>query len=198
MTLRATRAACAAVALFAVAAIARCTAGGAPAGGPLVAPPPHGFAMSKPVGFVFTDGVETLELSGRKPAVLKKVEVVGNPALRIVGVALVKPGRKVGTIQEIDGWPPRDQYLRPSDVINPGIGATFTPKRQNPQTQSYELLVGMRVAKPGYLVRDGLRITNEVDGKTYQRLFPAQLVVCTARKFEKPGEGCTPPPGSGS
>jgi hypothetical protein len=161
-------------------------------GGPLVAPAPHGFVMTQPVGHVFTDGVETLKLDGSKAAVLRKVDLVGTDGLKIVGVALVKPGRKVGTIQAIDGWPPRDPYLRASDVMSKGIGATFTPAAQNPDGQSYELLVGLKVVGRGYLVRDGFRITYDVDGRTYSRFFPAQLAVCTTKRLEK-SDGCPIP-----
>lgn len=176
---------------LATAAVTAC--GSSKPGGPLVAPPPHGFAMTQPVGFVFTDGVETLKLSGDQPAVLRNVEAVGTNGLKVVGIALVKPGRKVGTIQEIDGWPPKDRYLRPGDLIRPGVGATFTPWSHNKLGQSYELLVGMKVVKPGYLVRDGLRITYEVDGTTFQRYFPAQLAVCTSKELEKAPDGCPIP-----
>ena len=191
MRLRATRVLFASLLLAAT--VGGCKAAHKPAGGPLVAPAPHGFVMTQPVGFVFTDGVETLELGGDKPAVLKKVESVGTDGLEVLGVSLVKPGRKVGTIQAIDGWPPRDPYLRPSDVVTRGIGATFTPSDQNKQGQSYELLVGMKVVKAGYLVRDGYRITYEVGGTTYQRFFPAQLVVCTSKSMEKGHQGCPIP-----
>ena len=168
--------------------------GGTRAGGPLVAPAEHGFAMPKRVGAVFADGVETLELTGTKSAVLKKVEVVGTDGLQVVGVSLVRPGRKVGTIQVVDGWPPKDPDLRPGDVVTHGIGARFTPTRSNPLEQSYELLVGLRVAKAGYLVRDGLRVTYSVDGIDYQRYFPAQLVVCTSERHLL-GDGSCPIPG---
>ena len=163
--------------------------GSQPSGGPLVPPEPHGFVMTQPVGHVFTDGVETLKLHGRKPAVLRKVDVVGTDGLEVVGVSLVRPGRMVGTIQAIDGWPPKDPYLRPADVLSKGIGATFTPAAENPGNQSYELLVGLKVIRHGYLVRQGFRITYDVDGTTYRRFFPAQLAVCTSKALEN-ADGC--------
>jgi hypothetical protein len=166
--------------------------GSQPPGGPLVPPDPHGFVMTQPVGHVFTDGVETLKLRGKKPAVLRKVDVVGTDGLKVVGVSLVRPGRMVGTIQAIDGWPPKDPYLRPADVLSKGIGATFTPEAQNPGKQSYELLVGLKVIRHGYLVRQGFRITYDVDGTTYRRFFPAQLAVCTSKSLEN-ANGCPIP-----
>jgi hypothetical protein len=166
--------------------------GGPEAGGPLLPPAPHGFVMTQPVGHVFTDGVETLKLEGTKPAVLRNVELVGTKGLKIVGVSLVRPGRKVGTIQAIDGWPPRDPYLRSADLMRNGIGATFTPSSENPAKQSYELLVGLKIVRHGYLVRDGFRITYDVDGTTYRRFFPAQLAVCTSRSLEQ-ADGCPIP-----
>jgi len=183
----------AAVAAAGLGATVAARGGGIREGGPLVAPAEHGFAMPKRVGAVFADGVETLELTGTRSAVLKKVEVVGTDGLQVVGVSMVRPGRKVGTIQELDGWPPRDPDLRPGDVVTHGIGARFTPTRSNPRGQSYELLVGLRVAKAGYLVRDGLRVTYSVDGVDYQRYFPAQLAVCTSQRHLL-GDGSCPIP----
>jgi hypothetical protein len=133
-----------------------------------------------------------LKLDGTKPAVLRKVDVVGTTGMKIVGVGLVKPGRKVGTIQAIDGWPPKDPYLRPADLMSKGIGATFTPAADNAGKQSYELLVGLKIVRHGYLVRDGFRITYDVDGTTYSRFFPAQLAVCTPDSVEK-ADGCPVP-----
>ena len=186
MTTRAARALLSVLAVCGAPVVGGC-GGHQATGGPLVAPNGHGWAMSQPVGFEFTDGMETLHLNGNRSATLRKVELVGSDGLELLGVALVKPGRDVGTVQEIDGWPARDRHINPSDVVSPGIGATFTPARGNPLGQSYELLVGMKVVRAGYLVRDGLRITYAVNGTSYTRYFPAQLTVCTSARFEKHG-----------
>jgi len=41
-------------------------------------------------------------------------------------------------------------------------------------------------------VRDGFRITYDVDGTKYRRFSPAQLAVCTSKRLEKT-DGCPIP-----
>ena len=54
-------------------------------------------------------------------------------------------------------------------------GATVTPAKQ-----SWELLLGIKVTEPGYLVRDAVRIHCSAGGEDYTRTRPAQLAVCTS------------------
>lgn len=56
-----------------------------------------------------------------------------------------------------------------------GEGATVTPAKQ-----SWELLLGIKVTEPGYLVRDAVRIHCSAGGEDYTRTRPAQLAVCTS------------------
>jgi hypothetical protein len=142
-------------------------------GGPIGATNPHGWAVTRPVGTVFTDGLETFELNGDQPAVIKSVELIGEDGLELVGFSLVRPEREL-TMQIMDGYPPRDPELDQSLVI-PGEGATITPTKR-----TWELLLGIKVTEPGYLVRDAVRIHYTAGGEAYTRTRPAQLVVCTS------------------
>jgi hypothetical protein len=44
----------------------------------------------------------------------------------------------------------------------------------------HELLIGIRVVSDEYSVREGIRVTTEHDGVTYQDVLPGVLVFCGA------------------
>lgn len=97
------------------------------AGGPLRGAPPHGFAVTVPVGATFTDGFETLLVRGDRPVVLESVELVGADGLKVVGFQVAGPERRE-TIQYLPGFPPVDAsgVLDPRLVV-PGEGAVLQP-----------------------------------------------------------------------
>ena len=158
----------------------------APAGGPLRSAPAHGWATTHPVGEPFTDGLEILKFPGaHDAAVLESVELIGADGLEVVGVSLAGPDRRFGSIMHLDGYPPRDPDLsdvRPSDTA------------MTPDEVGWQLLLGIQATEPGYLTREGLRITYSIDGQTYEREYAAHLAVCTSQKYWQDGE-CPLPQG---
>jgi hypothetical protein len=155
-------------------------------GGPLRDAPIHGWAMTLPEGDVFTDGLESLVITGGRPAVLDSVELVGSDGLEIVGVMLAGPERAINSNYYPD-FPPADPKLDPKLVI-PAEGATLRPHEE----AGWELLLGLKVTKPGPLFREGVRINYTVDGVRYSRVLPEQLAICTS-KDQEAHEGCMPP-----
>jgi hypothetical protein len=147
-----------------------------PEPGPIRPPNVHVWGHKAEVGEAFTDGLETISLPGRRSAVLKSLELVADPEIELVGVELVEPGRKYGTIQQLP-WPARDPDLDRRLVV-PAEGATILPRSQV-GSQGYELLIGMRGTEEGYFVRKGLWIRYVVDGTEYRRYYPAVLSVCS-------------------
>jgi hypothetical protein len=179
----------AAAAVLAATALAGC-ASGPPPEGPLQKPNRHAWAMSVAPGEAFTDGVETLELPGNADGVLHGIELVGDEAIDLVGVKLVKPGRKWASIQSAD-WPIDDPDIKPGEIV-PAEDATFTPHGKDPQ--GWELLIGMKVDEPGYFVRKGVVVHYSVGGEDYRQYFPAVLAICTDGT---PREKCRTPKGWG-
>jgi hypothetical protein len=185
----------AAVALAAILLLPGCVAGeqdtvpgSSLAPGPLNRPNAHSWAFSQPVGAVFPDGLEILRLNGDREAVIESVELVGDGGLELVGVRLSPPGgRSIGSVQFMPGFPPRDHEIH---QVVPAVGTTITPIGQDPQ--GWELLVGMRVTRDAYLVREAIRVTYTVDGKRYAQVLPAGLAVCASPRHEVDGE-CPPP-----
>ncbi len=80
-------------------------------------------------------------------------------------------------------WPPKDPELD-RDLVVPAIGAIIEPG-----PPGWELLIGIRVTGEGYLVRDAVRVTYEVDGTEYVWEQVASVAVCTSREVENK-HGC--------
>lgn len=150
----------------------------------------HGWSTYEPVGAAFTDGLEVLELRGHSDAVIDSVHLVpgkqGN-GLKLIGVKLANPTRG-GNVQKMP-WPPRDRHLTASAVV-PAIGTKITPRSHS--GANWELLLGIKVTKPGYLVRRAVRVDYHIGSSHYTYVTPAWLSVCTARKYRH--DTCPPPP----
>jgi hypothetical protein len=158
--------------------------------GPLSTPSPHAWAIGRQLGATFTDGLETLEFGGSEPAELVSVRMVGDRQLELVGVGLAGPGRKYGSIQLMEGFPPRHPDLDPDVVVSDAAGHSMAA-----QTRSdigWQLLLGIRVTEPGRHVRTGIEVTYTVAGETYVELIPAALAVCASRADTHP-RGCALP-----
>jgi hypothetical protein len=157
------------------------------AGGPMRGYPVHGYAITVAPGHTFTDGLESLVIRGDKPATLNSVELVGAEGMEILGYKLVGPERKVNG-QWWPGYPPKGRQLQQALVVP----STSAIRPHEPG--GWELLLGIKVTKPGPLWRDGLRYTYTVDGVRYTKTVPAQLKVCTSTAQEVDGS-CPPPKG---
>lgn len=154
-------------------------------GGPLRGAPEHGYTLTVAPGETFTDGMEILVVHGDKPAVIDSVELVGAKGMKVLGFKFVGPGR-AETGQWWPGYPPEGRGLEQ------GLVVPASTKIQPQMTNGWELLLGIKVTKPGPLWRDGIRYTYTVDGVQYATTVPAQLKVCTSPEQEIDG-GCPPP-----
>jgi hypothetical protein len=145
-------------------------------GGPLETVNEHGYSVTVAPGESFTDAMETLTVSGDRPAAIESVELVGGKGLEVLGFSLLRPERKVN-LSWRPQYPPADDtgFLDPTLII-PGEGAVIRPH----VTRGWELLLGLKVTRPGPLWREGVRINYSVDGKRYSQVLPAQLSVCTS------------------
>jgi hypothetical protein len=155
------------------------SAGGTVAGGPLRAPDEHGWAVSRVLGSTFTDGFETLELRGHQDARLVAVTLVGDPAVKLVGVSLVRLHRGLGSIEYMPTYPPHSGDLPQRDVVAGAIGKPITPIGRT--GLDWELLLGIRVTALGRHERDGINVVYSVHGQRYQQFLPAKLAVCGTR-----------------
>ncbi len=63
--------------------------------GPMKPHNAHGYVISMHQGKTFTDGFESLELTGDQPAVILDVEIIGDEGLELAGVELAGPEREL-------------------------------------------------------------------------------------------------------
>lgn len=180
--------------------VAACTAlAGTPAGGaaplrdgPLESTSAHAWAIGKPVGETFTDGLEALEFAGAEPAKLVRVRMLGDEGLELVGVGLATPERRFGSVQLMDGFPPTHRDLTASAVLEDGFGVPLAGSTR--AGIGWELLLGIRAREPGRLVRTGIEVTYTVGEETYVEVIPAALAVCASPSNGTPTGDCKMPP----
>lgn len=176
-------------------ALAFAATGCADAGpGPLAYPHPneHAWTTYEPVGATFTDGLEVLVLRGKRPAVIDKVKLLpghNGDGLKLIGVRLAGPTRD-GNVQRMP-WPPRDPDLVASSV-GPAIGRTIAPQSRG-GAYNWELLLGMKVTKPGYLVRRGIEVNYHIGDQHYSYVIHGWLAVCTKPWYRLHKNACPLP-----
>ena len=148
--------------------------GGRAASGPLLIRPAHGWAAPAEVGETFVDGTEQL-FTTQGEATLVKVEIEGDSAISLVGSRVAGSTREFASVQYLDSWPVTDPGLGP---IASSEGAVFSTREAD--AKGIELLVAMKLEKPGHFLRKGLWITYEADGVTHRDFIPAELTMCSA------------------
>ena len=174
--------------LVAALALAACDEGDDPTGyerGPMIVGSAQGSSITRPVGSVFTDGIQVLTLGGDEPGKLTKVEVVGDGGVELVGAKVLPPPRELAAVQFLEGWPPQGTGDVDLGAAVPAIGAEVGTAAENPQ--GWELLLGLRVVEEGRWTRRAIRVTYTVGDKTYRVDLPTELVVCTSEKYEVEG-----------
>jgi hypothetical protein len=142
--------------------------------------------MGKP----FTDGFNVLELSGDQDAVITSVELVDAEGMEIVGAEIAGPDRGYGAVQHFKGFPPNDYAPLDPGAIVSAEGATLSP---GGSVGGYELLIGIRPVKSGFLERKGVRVNYTVDGEEFSRVLPSKLYVCSGDGKVDLEKRCKPP-----
>lgn len=178
-----------------VPALAACSTAGP---GPLAPPHPgeHAWTTYEPVGATFTDGMDVLSLRGTRSAVIDSVRMLpgkNGAGLKLLGVRLAGPRR--GTNYQKLPWPPRAPEL-PASVVEPAVGTTIAPESRG-VGKNWELLLGIKVTKPGYLARRGIEIDYDIGDRHYSYIDAAWLAVCTKPWYSHHKNACPPTKASG-
>jgi hypothetical protein len=123
------------------------------------------------IGTVFTDGLERLYPTDG-PVTLIEVEWLGSQASgKVLGWRIAGPEREFNR-QVSPGFPPTDPGFGP---LTDAVGTEIVDAEMG-----HELLIGIKVVSDEYSVREGIRVTTEQDGVTYQDVLPGVLVFCGA------------------
>lgn len=175
-------------------AFALASCGSANAGpGPLTPTNVHGWGKDYPVGQVFTDGWEVLNLHGHQNAVIDSVRQVRGPngdGLKMLGLLLADPSRQEGSVGPVASWPPRHfPHFTESAIVST---KTITPAKMG-----WELLIGYKVTKPGYLVRRGIVVNYHIGDQHYRYYDPAWMAICSAPKYVRTHTCPAPNPHNG-
>jgi len=108
--------------------------------------------------------------------VIESIELEGaDDGLELVGAKVAGPDRSYGAVQHFKTWPPKSYEPLESSAVIDAEGATITPHRAG-----WELLLGMKATKEGYLTREGIRVNYTVAGEKLSRVLPATLFVCSS------------------
>jgi hypothetical protein len=158
--------------------------------GPLTGTDGHAWAIEAKMGKPFTDGFNVLELSGDQDAVITSVELVDAEGMEIVGAEIAGPDRGYGAVQHFKGFPPNDYAPLDPGAIVSAEGATLSP---GGSVGGYELLIGIRPVKSGFLERKGVRVNYTVDGEEFSRVLPSKLYVCSGDGKVDLEKRCKPP-----
>lgn len=149
--------------------------------GPLRAVPEHAWAIGVNPNTTFTDGFETLVFDTDGEVELQDVRLLGDSALKLVGVSLAAPERTIGSVQYMDTYPPRHPDLN-GHIVKDGLGVPFAAT--TPKDIGWELLLGIRATEPGRHVRTGIEVTYTYDDHTFRETLPALLAVCVGEGLE--------------
>lgn len=146
-------------------------------GGPMGQNSPSGSILSIRLGHIWTDGQTALYLSGREPAVITAVRVVGgDPALQLLGVRIAGPDRRQAVTQEFFSYPPR--VTGNLGTVEAAVGAEILPTNETRLHLGYELLVGYKFVSNVFSTRSEIVIDYSVSGSSYEAKIPARLVLC--------------------
>ena len=122
-------------------------------------------------GEVITDGFQVILVSGSADIEVDHVELSDDASgFELTGVLYAGGSRQFGSVQLAKGFPPN---LPGQGPLLPVGGATVAPGRVG-----IELLIGMRVNRPGFLVREGIRVYYTSGGHRYFVDYPSSVVVC--------------------
>jgi hypothetical protein len=145
--------------------------------GPVKLPFPHGWSMAAPVGHAFTDGLDTVWVTGNESIRVTGILIEGDEAIELTGALMVPeiPPPHGGIREYFRNFPPKRQ---PAAV--PLVGATIAPTG----SPGFELLLGIRANETGRFHRGAVVIEYTVGATRHRARLPAELVVCG---YQPPG-----------
>lgn len=146
---------------------------GKQADGPVTYPGSLAYFPHLKVGEVFTDGAVQLTVkngSSGAPVIDEVRSIDPASAFQFLGAYVASPHRKWGFNELVHGFPPTSGGFGP---IRPAVGATIA---RGPV--GTELLIGYRIVKAGYQVRESVEVDYHIGSAHYIVTVPVSVVNC--------------------
>lgn len=144
----------------------------------------YGWHVSKDVGSIFTDGLNTVTVTSQARGPLRLIAarplMDDGGAVRVIGIlARVNPdmlpaGFHVGGFQDSPGFPPT---LNDAAGAVPVEGLIVRPPKEGEQ-RWIELQIGYEVVAPGRSARRGVELVYEYEGVQHKAVIPSFLAIC--------------------
>jgi hypothetical protein len=144
-----------------------------------------GWKMSQNVGHVFTNGVYALSNESAVDLTLVEIRpVMGvGTGLRYLGVKLAGSRRRIGSVQYIPQYPPRD-VARFGPMLD--VAGTRMKPLSPTGDNMFEVMLGFKVVGEGRSSVKGMTITYDQGGHRYTQFVKSTLAVCAPKDDQAP------------
>lgn len=145
--------------------------------GPVVVDEANRLSGSVPTGREFMYGIPVIYNDGDEPAVLERARFYrATPGLEIVKTLVAGPKRELNLVSSSRRWPaPKD--FRPTD-LRPLRGYRLAPRSEPTGEFGVELVLVMRVRRPGRYITRGVQLDYRVGGDRHRRILPNGYAAC--------------------
>lgn len=146
--------------------------------GPIQAEEGNELGASVPVGREFMYGVPVIFNGGDEPATLEAARYVSpTPGLKVVKTYVAGPRREANYVAGSRSWPAKSVT-----DLKPLAGYEVAPRKHAGGRRGVELVLVMRVARPGRYITRGVELDYEVGGSRHRRAMPNSFAACAFRE----------------
>ena len=137
-------------------------------------------SLPSELGQVVTFGSLVLRNSSSKPAVLERIRVEPplGPEMTLVDLKVAGPDRRIGCVCSAAEYPP---HGIPAQAIKPFPGAVVPPRQDDPEGHGVEILMGLRVNRPGEFGFRHAIVDYRIGGKRHRVKLNDGWIGCAPR-----------------
>jgi hypothetical protein len=138
------------------------------------------------VGQVFTFGGIVLKNSSEHAAVLDDIRMDPplDPGMTLVDVKVAGAARKVGYVGSAIEFPPA---RIPAEAVQPWQGAAVPGRLDDPEGRGLEILMGLRVNRPGEFGFRHVVVDYRIGGKQHRVRLNDSFIACAPARDYPPG-----------
>lgn len=131
-------------------------------------------------GQVVTVGYAELSNEGKSEAQVEKVRLLPPGRVELVGVQTLLLPRDGGGIISLPDYPPKGYPTKP--LAEQDRVAGVRPRAPGEPEPALELILGVRITRPGVLRSDHVEVTYTVGKRRYVESYPVQITLCAPAK----------------